>query len=117
MTPTTSPNEEAIRAWDGPLFDVFLTFRDELVNTLAVHGEQALAVHPPAVGSRVLDIGCGFGDTTQRLAELVGADGEAVGIDAAPRFIESAQAEAEQVANARFRVADPQTTGRPRRAV
>ena len=32
-----------------------------------------MAVQAPGVGDRVLDIGCGFGDTTRRLAELVGA--------------------------------------------
>jgi SAM-dependent methyltransferase len=109
MTSVTSPNEEAIRAWDGPLFDVFQAFRPELVNTLAVHGERALSLHPPAPGARVLDIGCGFGDTTLRIAELVGPEGEAVGIDAAPRFIEAASADGERVPNARFLVADPQT--------
>ena len=42
----------------------------------------------------VLDIGCGFGDTTQQLASLVGPDGFAVGVDASPRFIEAARSEA-----------------------
>src|SRR3954467_12220520 len=106
---STSPNDEAIRAWDGPLFDRFLEFREEVVTTLIPHGNEALRLHPPAPGERVLDIGCGFGDSTQQIAALVGPEGEAVGIDAAPRFIELATAEAEVVPNARFRVADPQT--------
>jgi SAM-dependent methyltransferase len=59
----------------------------------------------------VLDVGCGFGDTTQQIAAMVGPDGEAVGVDAAHNFIEAASAEAEEagVANARFFVADVQT--------
>jgi SAM-dependent methyltransferase len=64
---------------------------------------------PPQEGQRVLDIGCGFGDTTQQIAELVGPSGEAVGVDAAERFIETARAEA-GVRNASFIVADVQTT-------
>jgi SAM-dependent methyltransferase len=58
----------------------------------------------------VLDIGCGFGDTTQRIAEIVGPEGEAVGVDAAARFIEAAAAEASEtgVSNARFEVRDVQ---------
>ncbi|MHB8240935.1 MAG: hypothetical protein ACYDHN_02995 [Solirubrobacteraceae bacterium] len=33
----------------------------------------------------MLDIGCGFGDTTQRIAAIVGAAGEVSGADVSPR--------------------------------
>jgi len=58
----------------------------------------------------VLDIGCGFGDTTQRLAGLVGPDGEAVGLDVAAPFVEMARSEASAagLANVSFAVADVQ---------
>jgi len=105
-----SANEEAIRAWDGPLYERFVRFRETVTTGLGAHGEEALRLHPPSPGQRVLDVGCGFGDTTQRIAGLVGPDGEAVGIDAAPRFIEDAVREAKEaeVLNARFLVADVQ---------
>jgi ubiquinone/menaquinone biosynthesis C-methylase UbiE len=105
-----SANDEAIRAWDGPLYDRFVRFRETVTTGLGAHGEEALRLHPPTPGQRVLDIGCGFGDTTQRIAGLVGSDGEAVGVDAAPRFIEDAVREADEagVSNARFLVADVQ---------
>jgi ubiquinone/menaquinone biosynthesis C-methylase UbiE len=108
--PQLGANEEAIRAWDGPLYDRFVRFRDTVTTGLGAHGEEALRLHPPRPGQRVLDIGCGFGDTTQRIAALVGSEGEAVGVDAAPRFIEDAIREsgAAGVANARFLVADVQ---------
>ena len=103
-------NAEAIQAWDGPLFDRFVRFREILTTGLGVHGEAALRLVPPQPGQRVLDVGCGFGDTTQRIAALVGPKGEAVGVDAAARFIETARAEAEEagVSNTRFQVADVQ---------
>jgi len=105
-----TPNAEAIAAWDGPLYDRFVQFRKIVTDGLGVHGEQALRLHPPRHGERVLDVGCGFGDTTQRLAALVGPDGEAVGIDAARRFIDTARQEAHEAGleNARFEVADVQ---------
>jgi ubiquinone/menaquinone biosynthesis C-methylase UbiE len=108
--PSVEDNEEAIRAWDGPLYDRFVRFRETVTTGLGAHGEEALRLHPPLPGQRVLDVGCGFGDTTQRIAGLVGPDGEAVGVDAAPRFIEDAINEADEAgfANARFRVADVQ---------
>ncbi len=109
---SSSVNDEAIRAWDGPLYDRFVRFREIVTIGLGAHGEEALRSHPPTPGQRVLDIGCGFGDTTQRIAGLVGPSGEALGVDAAPHFIEDAIREASEagVANARFLVADVQET-------
>lgn len=111
MEPVAAANEEAIEAWSGVLFDRFVEYRHLVVDGLTPHGEEALRYAPPAPGEQVLDIGCGFGDTTQRLAQLVGPEGKALGVDAAPRFIETARTEAEQagVANARFLVGDVQT--------
>jgi SAM-dependent methyltransferase len=105
-------NEEAIEAWNGVLFDRFLQFRDIIVNGLGAHGDEAMRVHPPNPGDRVLDIGCGFGDTAQQLAEIVGPEGSVLGIDAAERFIETARQEAEEAGttNVRFEVGDVQTT-------
>lgn len=104
-------NVEAIEAWNTVLFDKFLQFRGALTGGLALHGNAALERHPPARGARVLDIGCGFGDTTQQIARLVGPEGVAIGVDAAPRFIEQCRQEAEaaNVPNARFVVADAQS--------
>ena len=103
-------NELTIEAWNGVLFDRFLRFRDIVTTGLRAHGEHALRLHPPRPGDRVLDVGCGFGDTTRRLAELVGPDGKAVGVDAAPRFIDAARRETAEagVPTARFLVADVQ---------
>jgi len=108
----TGANAEAIQAWDGPLYDRFVRFRDIVTTGLGAHGEEALRLVPPQPGQQVLDIGCGFGDTTQRIAHLVGPTGEVVGVDAAARFIETARDEAAQagVSNVRFLVADVETT-------
>jgi SAM-dependent methyltransferase len=107
----TGENAEAIQAWDGPLFDRWIKFRHIVTTGLAAHGDVALRLVPPQEGQRVLDIGCGLGDTTQQIAALVGPEGEAIGVDAAENFIETATAEAAEagVANTRFFVADVQT--------
>jgi ubiquinone/menaquinone biosynthesis C-methylase UbiE len=112
LVETATANAEAIAAWDGPLYDRFVQFRQIVTDGLGAHGERALRLHPPRRGERVLDVGCGFGDTTQRLAALVGPDGRAVGVDAAARFIDTARREAAEahVANAHFEVADVQQT-------
>jgi SAM-dependent methyltransferase len=87
-------NVEATEAWNGPLFDVWIEYRDIVAEGLREHGESALAGNPPQEGDRVLDIGCGLGDTTVRLAGLVGAAGHAHGVDVAERMIETATEEA-----------------------
>jgi ubiquinone/menaquinone biosynthesis C-methylase UbiE len=92
-------NEVAIEAWNGVLFDRFVRFRDIVTTGLGAHGEQGLRLHPPRSGDRALDVGCGFGDTTRQLAELVGPQGEAVGVDAAERFIDVARREAAEPAS------------------
>jgi ubiquinone/menaquinone biosynthesis C-methylase UbiE len=106
-----SPNAETIQAWDGPLYDRFERFRPLVTTGLGAHGEAALELFAPAAGHRVLDVGCGFGDTTLRIASIVGPKGEVTGVDVAPRFIDTARREAGEAAaaNVRFAVADVQT--------
>ena len=67
-----------------------------IVAGLKAHGDAAMRLHPPEAGDRVLDIGCGFGDTTQQLAALVGAEGHAIGVDVSEPFIEASIEEARE---------------------
>ena len=99
-------NREAITAWNTVLFDKFTRFRSIICGGLGVHGTYAMTRHPPRPGARVVDLGCGYGDTTQDLARLVGPSGHAVGLDAAERFLEIARHEAAGIENIRFEVAD-----------
>jgi SAM-dependent methyltransferase len=103
-------NEEATEAWSGVLFDRFVEYRDLVVLGLAEFGKVAMKMYPPQPGDRVLDIGCGFGDTTQELAALVGPGGAAVGVDVSAPFIEASIEEAADagVKNAEFFVTDVQ---------
>jgi SAM-dependent methyltransferase len=87
-------NDIVIEAWNTVLFDKFCRFKHLLIDGLAPHSNEALARHPHPVGARVLDIGCGFGDSTRLIARRVGPSGEAVGIDCAPNFVEAARREA-----------------------
>jgi SAM-dependent methyltransferase len=74
-----------------------------------------MGAFPPPPGARVLDIGCGFGDATQRLAELVGAEGEAVGVAVSQPFITAATKEAAEAGteNVSFLAGDVQVMDLP----
>jgi ubiquinone/menaquinone biosynthesis C-methylase UbiE len=104
-------NEIIIEAWNTVLFDKFCRFKPLLVEGLARHTKEALDRRGIAAASRVVDIGCAFGDSTRMIAERVGPAGAAVGIDCASRFIEEARKESAErgVANASYFVADAQS--------
>ena len=108
---TAPANEEAVRAWNTVLYERWKKNRLVFVDALQELTEQAFDHLPPPAGGRCIDIGCGFGDTTQRLAELVGPEGSALGVDSSPEFIEDARAEAvgAGAGNVEFEVADAQT--------
>jgi SAM-dependent methyltransferase len=113
--PVAPENEEATEAWSGVLFERFVQFRDLVIAGLEQFGDVAMRLHPPPTGARVLDIGCGFGDTTQQLARLVGPEGEVVGVDVSQPFVDAATAEAREagVENVRFITGDAQVMELP----
>jgi SAM-dependent methyltransferase len=110
MIGSETENDEAALAWNTVLFDKFLRFKHLVTLGLGRHGDALIARRPPAAGARVLDIGCGFGDTTRLLARYAGDAGEAVGVDVAQNFVDASAREAEQAAarNVRFFRADVQ---------
>ena len=104
-------NKGVIAAWNTVLFDKFCRFKYLLTDGLAAHSDEALARCGYAEGARVLDIGCGFGDSAQRIAKCVGPRGEVLGVDCAENFIKVATQEASEagIDNASFFEADVQT--------
>jgi ubiquinone/menaquinone biosynthesis C-methylase UbiE len=104
-------NEEAVRAWDTVLYERWKMNRKVFVGALDEVTEDLFERFPPPEGGRCIDIGCGFGETTQWMAGLVGADGFVLGTDSSPRFVEDARREAAEagVENVEFEVSDAQT--------
>lgn len=104
-------NRIMIQAWNTVLYDKFCRFRHLIVEGVSQHSDAAFDRCRFPIGARVLDVGCGFGNGTLRIAKCVGPTGEAVGFDCAENFVRAAEAAARQegVDNVRFVVGDAQT--------
>ena len=74
-------------------------------------GLRAIAALAPRAGERVLDIGCGAGQTSLAIAKAVGPDGGVVGLDISRPLLAVARrlAAERQAANLSFIEADAQT--------
>ncbi len=107
----TTDSAANVTAWNTVLFEKWCRYKHLITVGMAPHGENALSRYPVPEGGRVLDIGCGFGDTTIEIARRVGPRGEAVGVDCAENFVTaSRQVSAEAgIDNTKFLVADVQT--------
>ena len=113
--PLEGPNAEQITYWNqqaGPTWVAVQSLIDQQIRPLGRLAMERAALGP---GLRVLDVGCGCGDTTIELAKRVAPGGEAHGVDiSAPMLTRAAQqARAAQVSNARFELADAQTSEHP----
>ena len=81
---------------------------DRQIEPLGLEALRALAARP---GERVLDVGCGCGQTTLELAERVGAAGAVTGVDISSPMLAIAQARSvpDGAANPRYLECDAQT--------
>ena len=103
-------NDVIVEAWNTVLYDKFVRFKHLLVDGLSQHSDAALERCRYAPDARILDIGCGFGDTTAKIARRLGPTGVAVGVDCAENFVRASEesARVEGIPNAQFFVADVQ---------
>jgi ubiquinone/menaquinone biosynthesis C-methylase UbiE len=97
-----------VQFWNEVLAPKFIRFKHILVGGLSRHSEAVFPTLPVRRGDQVLDVGCGFGDTAIRLAEIVGPTGQVIGADCCDAFLEHARAEvrARGLTNASFVRAD-----------
>jgi SAM-dependent methyltransferase len=109
--PIDGPNAEQIRYWAeaaGPKWVRFQALLDAQIRGI---GERAMERGGIAPGERVLDVGCGCGDTTMELPRRVGAAGRVLGVDiSAPMLARAAERiAAAGLPHARVLEADAQT--------
>ena len=67
-------NSEMSEYWNGDGGRKWVHFQDRIDASLIPFGQQAMAAAEIVTGERVLDIGCGCGDTSFEIARRVGPD-------------------------------------------
>ncbi len=93
--------------WNGAAGDAWARRQETQDLVLAPASELLFAAAGLRPGERVLDVGCGCGDTTLEAARQVGAAGEVFGVDISVPMVARAVARAQTAGlNARFAVAD-----------
>ncbi len=110
MTHTHGPNAGQVEHWDTVESGHWVGEADRYDAMIRPLGELAIAAVGIEPGDRALDIGCGSGDTTMALAELVGTTGTVTGIDLSEKMLAPARSEAASkgVTNVRFVLGDAQ---------
>ena len=83
--------------WNEILVPKFIKYKHILVDGLTHHSEAIFPSLPVKEGDRVLDIGCGFGDTAIKLARRVGQSGKVVGLDCCEAFLEYGRGHAHSI--------------------
>lgn len=96
--------------WGGSAGDRWASNVDHFETMLARIGDALLAHAAFAPGERVVEIGCGGGALTRRIAQAVGPDGSALGLDIAAVLTDlaAARAAAEGIGNVAFETGDAQ---------
>ncbi|MCB1462807.1 MAG: methyltransferase domain-containing protein [Nitratireductor sp.] len=99
-----APASPFVDFWNEILAPKFIRYRHVLVGGLSRHSAAVLPELNVRPGSRILDVGCGFGDTAIHLAERTGPSGDVVGVDCCNAFMEFGRDEAlaGDIGNVRF---------------
>ena len=80
--------------WNGPAAERWITSREVMDRSMESITRVALELAAARPGEQVLDVGCGTGTTTLRLARQVGPHGRTNGVDISAPMIEVARSRA-----------------------
>ncbi len=93
-TPQPSANAAQIEFWNGPTGQRWTRLQKPIEDNLRPFTEAVLQRLTPQPGERIVDIGCGAGDTTLALAERVQGHGFVLGVDVSRPLLQRATARA-----------------------
>lgn len=106
-----SGSNDFINCWNEILVPKWNRFRHLLSGNGAVHSSMAYKHFGIKPGDKVLDIGSGYGETCLEIGEIVGPEGEVLGLDCTQAFLDIANKERDEAGldNVKFVLGDAQT--------
>ncbi|MBK8839217.1 MAG: methyltransferase domain-containing protein [Hyphomonadaceae bacterium] len=106
-------NAKQIEDWNGSVGEHWAAEQENTDRLIRAFGDAALRAAGTKPGERVLDVGCGCGDTSLELARAVGAQGSVVGLDVSAPMLAVARRRATGMANVAFIEGDAAKTELP----
>jgi ubiquinone/menaquinone biosynthesis C-methylase UbiE len=108
-------NAEQIAEWNGAMGQRWVVMQQAIDRIVAPFGDAALKHAAPQPGERVIDVGCGCGETSLAIARIVGKTGAVLGIDVSTPMLEVAHSRAAQLdcVQLAFREGDASVVGLP----
>jgi len=105
----TGSNTEQAEYWSSHQGLKWIDREHQLDAALAPVLDHVFDLASPLHGKTVLDVGCGTGDSTTRMAHAVGPTGGVTGLDISAPLLDRARARAERLGNVSFKLGDAQT--------
>lgn len=94
MSEAVADTNEYVDFWNEVLAAKFERFRDILMTGLSYHSETPLAALEVEPGARIVDVGCGWGDTALQLARRTGPGGYVLALDCCDAFLKRGRRDA-----------------------
>lgn len=100
-----------VQFWNETLAPKFVRYRHIVEGGLSRHSDVVMPLLDVRPGDKVLDVGCGFGDTAMALGRRVGTKGTVLGVDCCDAFLDLARSRPERMflPNVRFENRDAET--------
>ncbi len=97
------PNAEQTEYWNVLSGPKWVEFADMIDSQIAPIGLRAIDAAGAREGERVLDVGCGCGQTSIELGRRVGSEGEVLGVDLSGPMLEDARRRATEAGHGHVR--------------
>ncbi len=104
----TATNADMIEFWNGDAGQKWVRFQEMMDVSLLPMGRRVMEATAPRAGERVIDVGCGCGDTTLELARRIAPGGAVVGVDISAPMLARAKARAGSHQGVTFQHGDAQ---------